>query len=117
MPFESLSARGEIEIPDFPSEWLPLTSLYDPDLPLLPDLQGSLTGPLAPANQVVEELWHQVIAPAFGNALPFGKCWDGVFGLVRFIASWNSDGGRKGELIQTHYFAAAFGVRIATGNT
>lgn len=192
MPFESLSARTEIAVPDFPSEWLPLTYLYDPDLPLfpilyfhaldpalaaderptfkdrvygfiqylnltttgavvgvvlnkdltrpentkynavverlvrerlglneritLPDLKNGLGGPLAPANGVVQELWHQIVAPAFGNALPFGKCWDGVLGLVRFIASWNSDGGRKGELIQTHYFCGAFGERIATGN-
>lgn len=192
MPFESLSARAEIAIPDFPSEWLPLTYLYDPDLPLFPilyfhaldpelapkqrptfkdrvygfiqylnltphgasvgvvlnkdlsqpenqeyrsvveklvrerlglneritlsDLQVGLSGPLAPANAVIHELWHQIVAPAFGNALPFGKCWDGVLGLVRFVASWNSDGGRKGELIQTHYFCAAFGERIATGN-
>ena len=192
MPFESLSARTEIAIPDFPSEWLPLTYLYDPDLPLfpilyfhaldpllapgqrptfrdrvfgfiqylnltspgaavgvvlnkdlgraenqryiavverlvrerlglneritLPDLQGGLGGSLSPANGVIQELWHQIVAPAFGNALPFGKCWDGVLGLIRFIASWNSQGGRKGELIQTHYFCAAFGERIATGN-
>jgi hypothetical protein len=192
MPFESLSSRVELHIPDFPPEWLPLISLYDPDLPLFPvlyfhaldpalpsgqrpslrdrvygfiqylnltpngaavgvvlnkdlarpenaryeplvkdlvrerlglnqritisDLKGSLGGALAPANNVVEELWHQIIASAFGNALPFGRCWDGVFGLVRFIASWNSEGGRKGELIQTHYFAAAFGEHIATGN-
>lgn len=192
MLFESLSARVEISIPDFPSEWLPLTYLYDPDLPLfpilyfhaldpklgpnqrptfkdrvygfiqylnltsngavvgvvlnkdlsrpdnqrykavvdrlvrerlglneritLPDLQDGLSGALAPANAVIRELWHQIVAPAFGNALPFGRCWDGVLGLIRFIASWNSDGGRKGELIQTHYFCAAFGERIATGN-
>lgn len=193
MSFESLSARIELHIPDFPPEWLPLTYLYDPDLPLFPvlyfhaldpalapgqrptfrdrvygfvqylnltpngavagivlnkdlgrrenahyeplvrdlvrerlglnqritisDLKGCLGGALTPANQVIEELWHQIIAPAFGNALPFGRCWDGVFGLVRYIASWNSDGGRKGELIQTHYFATAFGERIATGNS
>jgi len=41
--------------------------------------------------------------------------WDGVFGLTRFIASWFSEGGRKGELVQTHYFASAFGERINTG--
>lgn len=193
MPFESLSARSEIAIPDFPSEWLPLTYLYDPDLPLfpilyfhaldpsltpnqrptfkdrvfgfvqylnltpagavagvilnkdlslpendkykavvealvrerlgvneritLPDLHNGLSGPLASANTLIDELWHQIVAPVFGNALPFGKSWDGVLGLVRFIASWNSDGGRKGELIQTHYFCSAFGERIASGNT
>jgi hypothetical protein len=82
----------------------------------LADLKGKLTGALNPANKLVEELWYRIIDQQFGRSLPFGRMWDGVFGLVRFIASWNSDKGRKGELIQTHYFASAFGERIATGS-
>lgn len=191
MSFESLSERHEFQIADFPEEWLPLTHLYDPDLPLFPllyfhvldptlangerpgerdrvfgfvhhinmvgatlwvtvalnkdlsrpqhchlaecvesevrhrlglgdrisfpDLAGQLSGQLAAANNIVKELWYQVIDRQFGKSLPFGRMWDGVFGLARFIASWNSEG-RKGELIQTHYFASAFGQRIHTGN-
>ena len=42
--------------------------------------------------------------------------WDPILGLVRFVASWNSDGGRKGELIQTHCFLSEFGVKIQTGS-
>jgi hypothetical protein len=38
--------------------------------------------------------------------------WDPVFGLARFVASWYSPSGRKGELIQTHYFVSRFGERI-----
>ena len=191
MPFEALSERCEIKLPDFPAEWLPLTYLYDPDLPLFPvvyfhaldpelpagqrpshrdrvfgyiqyvnldaagataglvlnkdlnqpgntkyqpvveglvrdrlglgdpihpgDIPGSLKKELTGANQLLVELWHQIVAAAFGNLLPFGRIFDPVFGLVRFIASWNSEGGRKGELIQSHYFMSAFGVRIAVG--
>src|SRR5689334_14517110 len=36
MPFESLSERHEFQISSFPEEWLPLTHMYDPDLPLFP---------------------------------------------------------------------------------
>jgi len=189
--FESLAHRYELSVADFPPEWLPLTFLYDPDLPmfplayfhaldpelgttrpghrdrvfgfiqyvnLLPDASGATVGvvlnkdlsqprnrkyeaivadlvrqriglgdpvrldqienslgpPLTAGNSLLSELWHRVVTTAFGRMLPFGRNWDPVLGLARFIASWNSDGGRKGELIQTHYFASAFGERIAT---
>jgi hypothetical protein len=36
MAFESLSEKYEVVVQDFPSEWIPLTYLYDPDLPLFP---------------------------------------------------------------------------------
>ena len=36
MAFESLSHHYQFNIQNFPSEWLPLTYLYDPDLPLFP---------------------------------------------------------------------------------
>lgn len=189
--FESLSETYEFKIEGFPSEWLPLTYLYDPDLPLFPiqyfhildpglsssrrpgerdrlfgfihhinlyetdlvvnvvinknislkqnkhyqsaledvvrcrlglgnpvtlsDIRNTLVSSLKDSNQVVEELWYKVIEGSFGKALPFGNMWDAVFGLVRFVASWNSAGGRKGELIQTHSFVAAFGTKIQTG--
>lgn len=193
MAFDPLADFYEFEVVDFPQEWLPLTYLYDPDLPLFPilyfheldpafaagqragekdrifgfvhsvafsrstgalkvtvatskdllqprnsrfipvveaaarsrlgldnpvlytDVQRAFSGPLAPANRFLEELWHQVVSSSFGGKLPFGSCWDPVLGLARFIASWNSDSGRKGELIQLHAFVAAFGERIQTG--
>ncbi len=156
MPFESLSERYEFVIDNFPEEWLPLTYLYDPDLPLFPlqyfhvldpslevgerpgerdrafgfvahhinlagttltvtvalnkdltkpqhshfiapveievrnrlglgdpirfsQLQGQLVGRLANANDLVKELWYQVIDRQFGKALPFGG---GMFGTA-----------------------------------
>jgi len=188
LAFESLSFEYTFTIDPFPPEWLPLTYLYDPDLPLFPiqyfhlldpqlppgrrpgerdrlygfvhhvnlvgtalsvtvvvnkdvhvarfsyyksalenevkarlglenpvtlaDVEAALSGNLSNSNQVVKELWYKVIDGSFGNTLPFGRMWDGVFGLVRFVASWNSDGGRKGELIQTHCFASEFGEKI-----
>jgi hypothetical protein len=36
MAFESISQRRDIALPDFEEKWLPLISLYDPDLPLFP---------------------------------------------------------------------------------
>ena len=193
MAFESLSARFDLELSSFPPHWVPLTHLYDPDLPLFPllyfhvldpslpsgsrpserdriygfiqhfrvlpgdkvvvtvvankdlndpthkhyvkvvqsevasrlgietpvtevDIAKPLLPPLQDASSVLLELWHSIVVPAFGGKLPFGRIWDPVLGLVRFIASWNSAGGRKGELVQTHYFASAFGERIATAH-
>lgn len=81
----------------------------------LNDLVGSLKGKLSNANSLLKELWYKIVDPSFGKSLPFGLIWDPVVGLVRCIASWFSEGGRKGELIQTHYFLSSFGQRIATG--
>jgi hypothetical protein len=78
----------------------------------LNDVTNAFQPPLEHANPVLRELWHRVVADAYGNLLPFGRTWDEVFGLARFVASWNSQSGRKGELIQTHYFASRFGVRV-----
>src|SRR5687767_12093003 len=36
MPFESLSFRHTLHLDEVPHRWLPLISLYDPDLPLFP---------------------------------------------------------------------------------
>lgn len=79
-----------------------------------PQIRNTMVGPLAGANSVLLELWHKIVTPAFGGKLPFGHMWDEVFGLIRFIASWNSQGGRKGELIQTHYFLSSFGENVPT---
>lgn len=81
------------------------------------DLNNVFSPPLSMSNQILIEMWHRVVANHYGDKLPFGKLWDEVLGLTRFVASWNSQSGRKGELIQTHYFAAQFGVKIqSSGN-
>lgn len=191
MSFETLSERYEFIVQNFPQEWLPLTYLYDPDLPLFPllyfheldpnipvgqrpgardrvfgfvhhinldgntllvclatnkdlnapvnshlrpvaeraarerlglgspvtfaDIDNVFTAKLAGANAILTELWYQVVDGSFGKSLPFGRMWDPVFGLARFVASYRSEGGRKGEFIQTHDFVSSFGEKIATG--
>ena len=81
---------------------------------VLSDVENAFNGNLSEANNLLKELWFKIVDPSFGKSLPFGGLFDKVFGLIRFIASWNS-GGRKGELIQTHCFAADFGEKIQTG--
>ncbi|HHW31028.1 MAG TPA: hypothetical protein GXX20_05035 [Clostridiaceae bacterium] len=81
--------------------------------PVLPvDIQNAFTAPFTNANNVLFEIWQRVVSNAYGDILPFGRLWDEVLGLVRFVSSWYSSGGRKGELIQTHYFVSKFGVKI-----
>ncbi len=81
----------------------------------LDQLSGAFKGQLSNSESVLKELWYQIVDRSFGKSLPFGSIWDPMMGLPRFIASWFSQGGRKGELIQTHYFCSTFGARIATG--
>lgn len=76
------------------------------------DVSSAFEAPNESANHVLSELWHRVVANAYGNLLPFGRLWDEVLGLARFVASWNPPSGRKGELIMTHYFATRFGERV-----
>ena len=78
----------------------------------LPDIVNAFTDPMSNANAVLVEIWHRVVSDAYGNSLPFGNLWDPVMGLTRFVASFYSPGGRKGELIQTHYFAVNLGEPI-----
>ena len=192
MAFESLSHRHVFPVSDFPPRWLPLYSLYDPDLPLFPvtyfhsltktgpegrpsyqdrvfgyiermnleddgahpvlnvhvacnknlasdpalagmveqrlrgmlglanpvtiaDVRQAFSGQMAPANGFLVELWERVVGSSYGGMLPFGPIWDPVFGLARWVASFFSESGRKGELIQTHYFVSRFGERIQSG--
>ncbi len=83
----------------------------------LSDVSTAFKNQLVGTNQIIHEMWQRVVANAYGNILPFGRLWDEVLGLTRFAASWNSPGGRKGELIQTHYFASKFGEQIqSAGN-
>lgn len=76
------------------------------------DVANAFESPLDVSNKVLSEMWHRVVSNAYGNKLPFGRLWDEVLGITRFVSSWYSPGGRKGELIQTHYFLSKFGVRI-----
>jgi hypothetical protein len=76
------------------------------------DVENAFNSPLDYANPVLREMWQRSISNAYGNILPFGRLWDEVLGFPRFVASWNSQSGRKGELIQTHLFASKFGVPI-----
>lgn len=63
---------------------------------------------------VLREMWHHVADTGYGGRLPFGRLWDRVVGLARYFASFNSpSGGRKAEIIETHFFCTHFGERVA----
>ncbi len=81
------------------------------------DIRNVFSPPLNNANAVLTEIWQRVISNTYNDLLPFGKLWDEVLGLTRFVASWNSPSGRKGELVQTHYFLSKFGVKIQSSGS
>lgn len=76
------------------------------------DINHAFIGELADRNNILNEMWYRTVANSYGNKLPFGRLWDHVLGLTRWVASWYSPSGRKGELIQTHYFVSNFGEPI-----
>lgn len=76
------------------------------------DVTNAFQNSLSHANAVLDEIWYRTVTNSYGNMLPFGRLWDEVLGLTRFVASFYSVAGRKGELIQTHYFVTKFGERI-----
>lgn len=80
----------------------------------LADISNAFGPPYQDRNAVLVALWHRVVARSYGNKLPFGRLWDEVLGLGRWVASWNTPSGRKGELIMTHYYASRFGERVAS---
>lgn len=79
----------------------------------LKDIEKTFDNHLFPSrNDFIKELWNRVVTNYYDNRLPFGRLWDGVFGLNRCVASWYSQNGRKSEFIQTHYFSSKFGEKI-----
>lgn len=78
----------------------------------LNNITNAFEAPNEQANEVLGKMWQRVVANAYGNLLPFGRLWDEVLGLARFVASWNPPAGRKSELIMTHYFLTRFGEPI-----
>lgn len=79
---------------------------------ILTDIENTFINDHQESNRVLIELWHRVVSNSFGDTLPFGSLYDPVFGLIRFVASFYSPGGRKSEYIQTHYFLSKIGQRI-----
>jgi len=71
---------------------------------------------LVQQNELTHVLWDHIIVDTYGGKLPFGRFWDEVLGLGRFVASFYSPSGRKSEMIMTHYFASRFGERISSSD-
>jgi hypothetical protein len=42
------------------------------------------------ANPFLAEVWERVVSNHYDGKLPFGRLWDEVLGLARWVASWNS---------------------------
>jgi len=80
------------------------------------DINNAFSGPLSTRNILLSALWQKIVTPYYDNQLPFGRLYDKVFGLIRFVASFYSKG-REFENIQTHYFVKKFGERISIDPT
>lgn len=55
-----------------------------------------------------KELW-KYIESSFGHSLPFGKYYEEVFSIVRFVAAWQPKTGRQSEMRMLYNFMSLFG--------
>lgn len=51
----------------------------------LKDISSSFQPEDNPVNQVLVQIWQRVVSNVLGNRLPFGRLYDHVFGLGRFL--------------------------------
>ncbi|MFC1548705.1 hypothetical protein ACFL5E_01950 [Candidatus Omnitrophota bacterium] len=57
------------------------------------------------------DLWSY-LAPAFGDYLPYGKFYEEVYSMVRFVSAWQPKTGRQSEMRMLYNFLSIFGKPI-----
>ncbi len=57
------------------------------------------------------ELWKH-IERSFGKYIPYGKYYEEVFSIIRFVSAWNPKTGRQSEMRMLYNFLHLFGEKI-----
>ncbi|MFI3227841.1 MAG: hypothetical protein R3Y09_10615 [Clostridia bacterium] len=60
---------------------------------------------------LLEDLW-QYVQSSYGEAIPYGKYYEEVFSIVRFVAAWQPKTGRQSEMRMLYNFMSAFGENV-----
>jgi len=59
-------------------------------------------------------LWDTAIDRVMGGLIPYGKFYEEIFSIVRFVSAWNPKTGRQSEMRMLYNFLSAFGEKIET---
>jgi len=62
-------------------------------------------------GDLFKELWKH-LSKIYGDYLPFGRYYDELFSIVRFVAAWAPKTGRQSEMRMLYNFLRLFGERI-----
>ncbi|UPK52844.1 hypothetical protein MT476_26355 (plasmid) [Bacillus sp. H8-1] len=57
------------------------------------------------------DLWSY-ISTTYGETIPYGKYYDEIYSIVRFVAAWQPKTGRQSEMRMLYNFLSIFGERI-----
>lgn len=60
---------------------------------------------------VLTDLWNYV-EKSYGSAIPYGKLYDDVYSIPRFVAAWQPKTGRQSEMRMLYNFMSAFGEEV-----
>ncbi|WP_268544018.1 hypothetical protein [Candidatus Nitrosotenuis cloacae] len=62
-------------------------------------------------KQFLKEVWN-VASRLFGDSYPYGKLYDEMYSIVRFVAAWAPKTGRQSEMRALYNFQSMFGEKI-----
>lgn len=57
------------------------------------------------------DLWKYIQA-SFGEYVPYGRFYEEIFSIIRFVAAWQPKTGRQSEMRMLYNFMSAFGEKI-----
>ncbi len=75
------------------------------------DIKNSCNGNQS-YEDFLKELWNPVSA-MHGEYLPYGKFYEEIYSIIRFVAAWNPKTGRQSEMRMLYNFVSIFGEHIA----
>ena len=58
-----------------------------------------------------DELWRYV-SQSYGRYLPYGRFYEEIFSIVRFVSAWQPKTGRQSEMRMLYNFLSIFGEEI-----
>ncbi len=78
------------------------------------DLEGSTSN--YDTKNFLKEVW-KTASKLFGDSYPYGKLYDEMYSIVRFVAAWAPKTGRQSEMRAVYNFQSLFGEKIEIQGT
>lgn len=60
----------------------------------------------------IEDLW-KYISNSYGDSIPYGRFYEEIYSIARFVAAWQPKTGRQSEMRMLYNFMSAFGEEVS----